>query len=531
MSSAISAGREPIGVVPTGGGKTVIFSRLLAEYDAPSIALAHRKELIAQISRGLASEGIVHQIIAPPPTIRMIATNNATSFGRSYISTGAAAAVGSVDSLKNTDPRWAATKRLVLFDEAHHCREGNKWGRARDIFHKATTCGWTATCERGDGQGLGKHAGGLFDEIVQGPTMRELISRGHLTDYRIYADRSTQLDLSKIAVSKKTGDFSSNQMRQAMADSQITGSVVEHYKRLAPGKLGLTFVADVARAEETAAAYRAAGVPAAVLSAKSKPLERAQAIRDFADRKLLQLVNVDLLFEGFDLAAAAGRDVCVEAISIVRPTHSFVVYAQMFGRVLRLGPGKSHGIVIDHVGNVLRHMGPPDMPRPITLDAKPRRSSQTDKDVPPVRQCGECGAVYQKELGGCPYCGEAWSPAQRSQPSEVDGDLTELDPKVLADLRQKAEKLMQPDDQVRARYAATCIPELGVRANVKRHREAREAQFKLRARIAALSGEWRAEGLNDSAIYVRFYVRYGIDVATACTLKLKEAESLLEKMQ
>ena len=504
---------------------------MIAEFDGPSIAMAHRKELIAQISRGLAAEGVEHAIIAPPPTIRTIATNNAHSFGRSFVSPGARAAVASVDSLKNIDPRWAATKKLLVMDEGHHVLENNKWGAAALAFPNAAITGWTATAERGDGQGLGRHSDGLYTELVIGPTMRELIDAGHLSDYKIYATPTAGLDLSKVTVSKGTGDFSQKQLREVMAASEITGDVVGHYKRLAMGRLGLTFVTDVKAAEAMAEAYNAAGVPAAVLSAKTKPVERAAAIRRFGKRELLQIVNVDLLFEGFDLSAAAGMDVCVEVISMARPTHSFVLYAQMFGRVLRIAAGKGDAIIIDHVGNVIRHLGPPDFPRPISLDPRARKSRAADDDVPPVRQCGGCGYVYLKELGNCPDCNHVYKPAERSTPAEVDGDLTELDPGVLAELRSQAERTVWGEEKTRAYYAAKGLGDMIVSSQVKRQRETTAAQVELRHAIASVAGQWRAEGLPDKAIYVRFYVRYGVDVATACTLKLKESLLLLEKLK
>lgn len=533
VRDSISEGHAPLVAVPTGAGKTVIFCRQIAEFDGPSIALAHRRELIAQISRGLASEGVEHQVVAPEATIRMIAANNANSFGRSFVSPGARAAVGSVDSIKNIDPRWAASKRLLVQDEAHHVLAENKWGRAIALFPRAALVGWTATPERADGKGLGKDADGLFTAIICGPTMRELIDQGHLSDYRIYAPTSASLDLSKVAISKATGDYSAKQLRDTVHSAGITGDVVAHYKRLTPGQLGLTFTADVAAAEEMAQAYRDAGVPAEALSAKTPPAERAATIKRFARREILQLVNVDLFGEGFDLSAAAGMDVCVDVVSMARPTHSFVLFAQQFGRALRLGSGKSHATIIDHVGNVVRHRGPPDFARAITLDGRDRKRSSAPDDVPNMRTCLNlaCLGVYLRELGSCPYCGSAWIPEERSTPEAVDGDLTELDPTVLARLRADAERAVWGDDETRAHYSAKWVPEIGVLANVKRQRETREAQDQLRDRIAVVCGQWRAAGAADGVIYRRFYVTYGIDIASACGLRAKDALVLLERIK
>lgn len=528
VRASLRGGAAPLVVLPTGAGKTVMFSRLIAGFNGPSIAIAHRKELVAQMSRGLASEGVEHSVIAPRPTIRMIAASNAQSFGRSFISPGARAAVAGVDSLKDLDARWAASKRLIVQDEGHHALQANKWGQAIALFPRAQLVGWTATAERADGKGLGRISDGMYSEIVAGPTMRELIDGGHLSDYRLFAPMSAKLDLSKVAISKKTGDYSAPKLRETMHAAQITGDVVGHYQRLTPGQLGLTFVTDVAAAEEMAAAYRAAGVPAAALSANTPPAERATMIKRFGRRELLQLVNVDLFGEGFDLSSAAGVDVCVEVVSLARPTHSYVVFAQQFGRALRLGPGKTRATIIDHVGNIVRHGGPPDFPRPISLEGRARRSSSQPDDVPKVRVCIGCTGVYPRELTVCPYCGLQWLPAERSTPEAVEGNLIELDPAALAELRAKAERAVWGDDEAKAHYGQASLAAM---ANIKRQRENRETQGELRARIAEIAGQWRATGLADDAIYRRFWLTYGMDVLSACGLKARGARDLLEQMK
>jgi superfamily II DNA or RNA helicase len=516
-------------VLPTGGGKTVIFSRLVADFGAPVVVIAHRKELVSQISRSLAAEGVTHRVIAPRETVRMIASANSRAFGQAYISPTAPVGVAGVDSLGRVDERWAASIKLVVQDEAHHMLQANKWGKALARFPNAQLVGFTATPERSDGKGLGKHADGFFTDIVPGPTMRDLIDAGHLSDYRLFAPESTKLDLSAVPTSSATGDYNQPKLRSTMHAAKITGDVVNHYLDLASGKLGLTFVTDVEAAKEIAEAYRAAGVPAEAISAKTPPAERSAAIRRFARRELLQLVNVDLFGEGFDLASAAGMDVCVEAASMVRPTQSFGVWCQQFGRALRLGPGKTRAIVIDHVGNTMRHNGPPDMPRPISLDARAKGSRGKPDDVPMIRICVGCSQPYPRERTVCPYCGHEWKPAARRTPEDVEGDLVELDPETLARLHRAAAKAMRTDDEARAHYGRMGLPAAAVGSNVKRCRLTREAQDRLRQRIAEVAGQWRAAGADDSTIHRRFWLRYGIDIASACGLGAAEADKLYDK--
>jgi superfamily II DNA or RNA helicase len=530
VRAQLEAGKSPLAVMPTGAGKTVVFSRLLAEHGGSAVVLAHRKELVSQISRSLAIEGVPHRIIAPRQTVRMIASANSEHVGRAYYEPGAPIGVAGVDSVKNIDPRWARACTLKVQDEAHHVLQGNKWGDALGLFQNAALVGFTASPERSDGKGLGAHADGLFDTMVFGPTMRELIEAGSLSRYRLIAAASAKMDLAKATVSRKTGDYTKRSVSAVMADAGITGDVVEHYQRFAPGTLNITFVTSVEAAEEMAQAYRDAGVPAAALSAKTPAGERCKLIKQFARRELLVLCNVDLFGEGFDLSAAAGVDVCVESVSMARPTASFGLYLQQFGRALRLGEGKEQAVILDHVGNTVRFGGPPDYPRLWSLDAKERKSSAGPTDAEQIRVCGNpmCLAPYERELGlTCPYCGHTTEPTSRRSPDAVAGDLVELDADVLKSLREAAERAVWPDSKLEAHWGRMAsLPEVARRANVKRGRATRDAQATLRTAVVRLFASWEAEGLDERRMHRRFYLTYGIDVMAAFALNSTECAEL-----
>ncbi len=60
-----SGARNVMAVMPTGAGKTVLFSNIIAEFNAPAVAIAHRSEIVTQISLALARNGIRHKVIGP----------------------------------------------------------------------------------------------------------------------------------------------------------------------------------------------------------------------------------------------------------------------------------------------------------------------------------------------------------------------------------------------------------------------------------------------------------------------------------
>jgi len=419
--------------------------------------------------------------------------------------------VAGVDTLIKRDlGSWAEQVTLWVTDECQHLLAANKWGKGVSLFPNARGLGVTATPVRADGRGLGRGSDGLIDYMVQGPTMRELVEAGYLTDYRIFAPAS-DINLANVPVSDTTGDFSAPALRDAAKRSHVTGDIVENYMKIAPGKLGVTFCVSVELAGETAARYRAAGVPAEMVSANTPELERAAILRKFARRELLQLVNVDLFGEGFDLPA-------IEVVSMGRPTASYGLYVQQFGRACRPMENKDRAIIIDHVGNVLRH-GLPDAPRVWTLDRRERRARNKEELLQPVRVCPECTIVYEKFRLACPHCGHVPVPKSRAAPEHVDGDITELDPAVLARLRRESDVDAAPKVPYGANDAIRG-------AIMKRHRIWKESQRGLRETMALYGGWQKHLGRPQREAYKRFFVEFGVDVATAQGLPTSEATEL-----
>lgn len=531
-------------VAATGSGKTVLLSKVLYDEPGASIAIAHRQELVSQISIALARNGVRHRVVGAKkgsPLIRVISALQVAELGYSFFDPNAKTGVGGVDTVIRMDASdpWFKQIRLQVQDEAHHVLKTNKWGQAAAMFPNARGLLPTATPLRADGKGLGRHADGLVDAMLLAPSMRDIINMGYLTDYRIFAPPS-DLDLTQVALSQATGDYNADQLRKAVHKSHITGDVVAHYLKLAPGKLGVTFAVDVEAATEIAAAFRAAGVPAEVVSAKTPDALRAQILRRFKAREVMQLVNVDLFGEGFDLPA-------IEVVSFARPTESFALFSQQFGRALRLmltkeelrgydllsdadrraviaASGKPVAFIIDHVNNVLRH-GLPDARREWSLDRRERKSSGKS-DAIPLRVCinENCMQPYERIYKCCPYCGHYPPPPSRSAPEFVDGDLLELDAETLAALRGEIARI---DGDAVIPYGAK--PEV-VGAVKRRHWERREAQQALRNVIAWWAGLETAQGRGESESYRRFFHRFGVDVANAQTLNAREAAELAERV-
>ena len=215
---------------------------------------------------------------------------------------------------------------------------------------------------------------------------------------------------------------------------------------------------------------------------------------------------------------------------MARPTMSYGLYAQQFGRALRLLEGKTEAIIIDHVGNVLRH-GLPDRERNWSLDRRERGArGAKDPDMIPTKACQECTAVYEATHHACPFCGHVNEPAGRSRPDQVDGDLMELDPAVLAAMRGEVQRIDEDPTAVRNRMQYAGAPPVAVGGAMKNHRLRQEAQTLLRDTIALWAGHQRAAGRGDRESYKRFYWKYGVDVLSAQALGKADAEKLAVKI-
>lgn len=517
-----------LGVLPTGGGKTVVFSDIINAHRGASCAIAHRQELVSQISLALARNKAQHRIIGSEKLIKHIVRLHIDETGHNYYNPSSNHAVAGVDTLirrKENLRFWSETVTLWVLDETHHLTKANKWGKAVAMFPNAKGLGVTAIPERADGKGLGRHSDGLMDTLVEGPGMRELINQGYLSDYRIFMP-PTDLDVSQVTISKATGDFNPYQLKRQVRKSRIMGDVIEHYLKHANGKLGITFATDVESATDIAHNFNKEGVPAAVVTAKTPDVERFSIFKKFLNRKLLNLVNVDLFGEGVDLPA-------LEVVSMARPSESFNLVNQQFGRTLRVMEGKQNAIIIDHVGNILRH-GLPDAPRKWTLDRRKRRSNGVkDPDLIPVRTCTnpKCGAVYEAIYKTCPYCGYVPKILNRSGPEFVDGDLTELSPEVLAIMRGEIDRIDAPPSEIRDKMIFAGASHMVALGAAKQHGLRQEAQSGLREVMLRWGGLQRLNGRPDSESYKRFYFKFGVDVWTAKTLGRRKAEELTLRIQ
>lgn len=327
VEQAIARGvTRPLVSLPTGTGKTVVFSTLIQRAGGTALVLAHRDELLRQAADKL-------QTVAPELGMSI-------GFCKARENdVNAPVVVGSVQTLA-VPSRLAQLPRrfdVVVVDEAHHATAPS-YRKILDHLHPdVPVVGVTATPERADKS----HLSDVWGELVYGRSLLEMIDAGYLCELRGLRVEIDDLDLSQVKVSR--GDYQaddlSRALREAHAPEQTAAALVEH----APDRKSIVFVPTVELAALTAEAVDAAGIPAAHVHGQMPADERADTLARLSAGDLRCVVNVDVLTEGYD-------EPTVDCVVIAAPTRSRIAYVQRVGRGTRLHPGKDDCLVLDLAG-------------------------------------------------------------------------------------------------------------------------------------------------------------------------------------
>ena len=365
--------RRVLYTMPTGAGKTVMFceaTRRAAQRGKTTLILVHRRELIKQTVAALGDTA--HGVIAAGWTERQ---------GQVQIA--------SVDTLRARLDKyadWLCSVDSVVVDEAHHAT-ADTWRRVLGACSRAYTLGVTATPCRMTGAGLGDY----FDDLVCGPAYSDLQADGYLATARVFAPST--VDVS--GVKKARGDYARVDIERIMRESAIYGDAVESYRSWGRGAPAIAFCASRAAVDATAQIFRDAGYRAVGIDGATAKQDRDAATEGLACGSVDILVSCDLVSEGFDVPVATVG-------IMLRPTASLSLWIQQAGRLLRPAPGKASAIILDHVGNTLRH-GFPDDDRGWSLGCGAVNKQTRGIGLSTCATCFRMFAPAER----CPYCGAA----------------------------------------------------------------------------------------------------------------------------
>jgi len=388
----IDGHRSVLFVLPTGGGKTVIFSHIAEQAAARGnriCVLVHRQELLRQASASLSALGVRHGLIAANRSMDL----------------SAHVQVASVQTLARRLHKLPASLfQLLVIDEAHHSNAGT-WAKVLQHFASARVLGVTATPCRSDGRGLNE----WYSHLVLGPTPAELTEQGFLAAARVLAPPGP----SMVGLRKRMGDYDLNQAGQILQAGQAMGDCLSHYRRYLDGQTAIAFCCSIAHAEAVAALFNHHGIAAASIDGTMDSGTREQLLSDLGAGRLKVLTSCQLIGEGVDVPSVAG---CI----LLRPTQSVSLHLQMIGRCLRPQPGKT-AVILDHVGNTQR-LGHHLEEREWTLDGTPKKDRE---NAPSVKVCPKCFSAMPSAARECPDCGHEFV-AERRKLTTLDGELVEI---------------------------------------------------------------------------------------------------------
>lgn len=332
-------------VLPTGSGKTVIFSHLAVQWqeshygkDARVLIVVHRDELVRQTVAKL------HAITGQNVGIVQADLNNY----RPRI------VVASVQSL--IQPQRLRAYRdamtgplLIIVDEAHHAVAPSYQTIVRELSgfsgsDRTKVVGFTATLMRSDDLRLGN----VWQSIAYQRSIKWMIERGWLVDVRGKSVPVDDLDLN--TVKRTAGELQAGDLGDAMLASMALETVATAYLEQAGDRLGVAFWPTVETAEQACETFDNGGITSAVVTGTTPHDVRQKIYTEQAHGRLQVVHNCMVLTEGWDSPP-------VSCAVIGRPTSSTGLYIQMVGRVLRPWPagGKKDALVLDVTGAARTH--------------------------------------------------------------------------------------------------------------------------------------------------------------------------------
>ena len=315
-------------VLPTGCGKTVVFTKLAEEMVKQGkrvLILAHRTELLEQASDKL------FKITGLKTALEKADSTAIGSWCR--------VSVGSVQTLQR-DKRLNQFPKdywdVIIVDEAHHILSDG-YMKVMKYFDIANVLGVTATPDRSDMRNLGSY----FDSLAYEYSLVQAIKEGYLSKIKALTI-PLSLDLSNVSMS--AGDFKASDVGTAL-DPYLEQIADEMVKQCADHKT-VVFLPLVKTSQKFRDILNAKGFRAAEVNGESK--DRAEVLQDFEDDKYNVLCNSMLLTEGWDCPS-------VDCVVVLRPTKVRALYSQMVGRGTRLHPGKEELLLLDFLWHTERH--------------------------------------------------------------------------------------------------------------------------------------------------------------------------------
>lgn len=318
--------------LPTGGGKTVIFSEIVRQYlkthNKKVLVMTHRVELCNQTSKMLTSFGVINKVV-----------NSKANLDDQEKYSCYVAMVETLNNRLNDDKLDISDVGLVIIDEAHY----NSFTKLFKFFENAFLLGVTAT-PLSSNKDLPMKAN--YDELISGESIENLIHNDFLAKAETY---QYDMGLTSLEIGSN-GDYTVKSSSDLYTSPAMLNKLLEAYTKHSKGKKTLIFNNGIETSIQVYHTFRNADLPVMHLDNTATKKQRIAILKWFHETPDAILSSVSILTTGFD-------EPTIDTIILNRATKSLTLYYQMIGRGSRVLNNKSKFTVID-LGNNKHRFGP-----------------------------------------------------------------------------------------------------------------------------------------------------------------------------
>ena len=318
--------------LPTGGGKTVIFSEITKKYietwKKKVLILTHRIELSVQTAKQLSAIGVSNKIINSE-----VKTLDDQGDFNCFI-----AMVETLNNRLQDDENFIKEIGLVIVDEAHY----NSFRKIFQYYLQANILGVTATpLSSNKALPLNDH----YDKLKVGESISSLIESGYLANAETF---TYDVNLHGLKIGSN-GDFTVSSSEQVYGNYFMQEKLLFAYEEVAINTKTLIFNSGIETSVRVQETFHKRGYKIRHLDSTFSDKDRKDILSWFKTTPNAILSSVGILTTGFD-------EPTVETIILNRATRSLTLYHQMIGRGSRKLPKKDIFRLID-LGNNVRRFG------------------------------------------------------------------------------------------------------------------------------------------------------------------------------
>ena len=310
--------------LPTGVGKTVIFSEIIRETGLRALVVVPSRQLLEQTKAEIIRAGVDDVSIAS----RFLPESR-----RGQVSIVTYASL--VRQARNPSGRWMLDPNayeLVIFDEAHHVLAAGA-SSAAGHYKKAFQIGFTATPNYSELRQLAN----LLPHKIHEMSITESIDAGLISPFANIV-LATNADMSSV-MRTQAGDYDARALEAAVNTKPRNESIADFLASTSKNQKTVVSCNGIDHAIDMATALRERGIAAAAVYGRMPKAELESILQGFRSGSITTITNSKLLTEGFD-------DPTIEIIVNAAPTLSQVRQQQRTGRGLRIDPARPNKQVV-----------------------------------------------------------------------------------------------------------------------------------------------------------------------------------------